>query len=486
MDFLLAIAALVAIVWLAGFTLSGQILWGCAAFLFATCCLGYDYLRFNIGMEFTLDRLWMIVLVAIAIVQRKLGHADPKPWTKLEWTLAGFIVLLGLHVLLQENPTEPRLSGSPWWHLVVGYVFPACLYFIARQSVLSERRVEGFWVFLVVFGIYLGFTGVMEMTKQWWAVWPRYIADPLAGSGLHFGRARGPMIQSVSYGFYCSVCLCAACLCFLRWGWRGKLLAFPAACLLLAAAVLTHTRSVWMGTALVGALLVWYCLRDPLRKFLIGMAVVGGLCLVILKFDSLVGFQREGTVEDTKTSAECRTAFAVVSWQMFLDRPIFGFGFGNFPEAKFEYLDSLRDYDMVMELIRPLIHHNTYLDILTELGAVGLALYLGIMIGWGRRAWQLIHQSRYPTWSRNQGILTLACLGSYAIQMMFHEVTFTSIDNSLMYLLAGITAGLTNPSPPSTRHDVGRERDEAVLRDWIGTETPAIQPPRRRASDALN
>lgn len=486
MEFLIAIAAVVALVWIVAFSLSGHILWGCAAFLFATCCLGYDFLRFNVGTEFTLDRLWMLVLIGIAFVQYKLGHTEERPWTKLEWTLAGFIALLGMHILLQENSTETRLSGSPWWHMVVGYVFPACLYFIARQTVLSERRVEAFWVFLILFGTYLGFTGVMEMTQQWWAVWPKYIADPLAGSGLHFGRARGPMIQSVSFGFYCSVCLCAACLCFFRWGWRGKLLALPAASLLLASAFLTHTRSVWMGTALVLALIVWYCLRDPFRKVLIGAAVVGALFLVVLKFDSLVGFQREGTVEDTKTSAECRTAFAIVSWQMFCDYPLFGVGFGNFPEAKYPYLDTLRDHDMVMELIRNLIHHNTYLDILTELGAIGLVLYLGVMIGWGRRSWQLIHQSRYPQWMRSQGILTLACLGSYAIQMLFHEVTFTSIDNSLMYLLAGITAGLTNPSPHNQRNDLGRARDEAVLRDWIGAERPAIEPPRRRASDAIS
>ncbi len=106
---------------------------GAPAFLFATCCLGYDYLRFNLGTEFTLDRLWMILLVGIAIVQRKLGHADPKPWTKLEWTLAAFIALLGLHILLQENATETRLSGSPCgtWSSVMSFL---------RVSISSHGR----------------------------------------------------------------------------------------------------------------------------------------------------------------------------------------------------------------------------------------------------------------------------------------------------------------------------------------------------------
>jgi len=160
---------------------------------------------------------------------------------------------------------------------------------------------------------------------------------------------------------------------------------------------------------------------------------------------------------------------------MFQDRPILGFGFGNFPEEKLAYLD-LRKSDLNMDLIRPLIHHNTYLDLLVELGLVGFVLYMGVLIGWGRTAWRLIRQEQLPHWMRYQGILTLGALGSYMIQMLFHEVTFTSVDNSLMFLLAGISSGL------AARPQVGLEfimpqNAESVTGAWFAAPTIPIERP---------
>ncbi|MGC4006159.1 MAG: O-antigen ligase family protein [Pirellulales bacterium] len=278
------------------------------------------------------------------------------------------------------------------------------------------------------------------------------------------------MVQSVSYGFYLTVCLAAAGAAFFRYGIRGKLIVMPIAALLLAAAFLTQTRSVWMGTALVLLILSATLLGPRLRKVVIGSAVCAGLFLVAFKFESLVGFEREGSVQATKSSAECRGAFAVVSWYMFLDRPFFGHGFGNFPDGKLPYLDQMRDYDLVMDEIRPLIHHNTYLNLLTELGLLGLLLYLGILFGWGRCAYALLDRSRYPAWCRDHGIVALGGLGSYLIQMMFHEVTFTSIDNALIFFLSGIASGLIVRPPEGVRHDLGRRTDARVLREWIGGE----------------
>jgi hypothetical protein len=48
-------------------------------------------------------------------------------------------------------------------------------------------------VILGVFGLYLSVTAVFEITKQWSLVFPGFIGDPKIG--IHFGRARGPMLQ---------------------------------------------------------------------------------------------------------------------------------------------------------------------------------------------------------------------------------------------------------------------------------------------------
>ncbi len=136
-----------------------------------------------------------------------------------------------------------------------------------------------------------------------------------------------------------------------------------------------------------------------------------------------------------------RASFAYVSWEMFLDRPILGFGFGQFFREKLPYLSD-RTTPLELELIRDFIHHNTYLSLLTETGLVGLGLYLAILCGFARRGWCLCREGN-PQWMCAHGTLLLGTLATYALQMMFHEVSYTAIDNSLLMLVAGMAVGLT-------------------------------------------
>ena len=94
---------------------------------------------------------------------------------------------------------------------------------------------------------------------------------------------------------------------------------------------------------------------------------------------------------------------------------------------------------------------NTLLSLLTETGLVGLGLYLAVLAGWARTAWQLARSPSPPPWARAQGVLMLGVLVVYLCVAMFHELSYTPIDNSLVFLLAGVTMGLrpllTPPQP---------------------------------------
>jgi hypothetical protein len=48
--------------------------------------------------------------------------------------------------------------------------------------------------------------------------------------------------------------------------------------------------------------------------------------------------------------------------------------------------------------------------------------------------------------------------------MMFHEVSYTSIDNSIVFLLGGITVGLTYSGEEPRRNDRGRSSDQRQSR----------------------
>jgi O-antigen ligase len=381
-------------------------------------------------------------------VQWKLGRTERKPLAGVDLLLLAFLALVAISTLVAGATEETKMAGSPLWRLVVAYIFPTMVYFVARQSALGESRVGMLHGFLAVLGIYLGLTGIAEMTGQWWLVFPRYIAD--AEIGLHFGRARGPMVQSVSYGLYLGICAVATLLWAQRFGRPGKLALWLLVPLPLAAAALTLTRSVWLGTAL--ALLVWaaFVLKDWVRKLVLFGAIGAAAVVLAANFDKLAAFEREGTAADTRSSAESRASFAYVSWRMFQDRPLFGFGFGQFPEAKLPYLDD-RTTSLNLELIRPLAHHNTYLSVLVELGLVGLALFLAFLGLWLKYGWRLARGHRRPEWVKAHGVLVLCALATYAVQMLFHDVSFTSVDNAIIFLLAGTAVGLAHGDESSIR-----------------------------------
>jgi O-antigen ligase len=457
MTFFTAIAILAGIVWSFAFALRGSMIGGCLVFIVLTCCFGHEFLNFDLGpIPLTLDRIWIVVLAAMYTVQRGIRRTDPKPLGAVDLVLAGFIALVTVSTFASGAFTKTAMAGVPLWHLAVGYVFPSLIYWFARQSHLSEKTVVSVQGFLAFFGLYLALTGIFEMTGQWSLVFPRYIADP--NIGLHYGRARGPMVQSVSYGLYVGVCLIALLIWTLRFGRGGKLALFFGIPLLLAAVALTLTRSVWLGTALALFVFSALILRDSWRKLALCGMLGAALLVAVTKSDTLLGFEREGSSESTRSSAESRASFAYVSWKMFLDRPMLGFGFGQFPQAKWPYLDD-RTSDLNLETIRPLSHHNTYLSLLVELGLVGFTLYMLLLASWARGAWRLYRGERRLAWVQAYGALTLCALATYAVQMMFHEVSYTSIDNSLIFMLGGITVGLTHSGLESRRADRGRAAD---------------------------
>ena len=453
MDFVLAIAVIAAAVWAIALAVRVSPLAGCLVFLVLTVCFGHEFLNFDLGpLPLTLDRLWIGALVVWFLVQYRLGRLDPKPLARVDVVLLGFLALITASTFV-AGPMGNKTGGSPLWHLVVGYAIPAVLYFVARQSALTERRVMMVHGFLALLGIYLGLTGVAEMTGQWSLVFPRYIADP--DIGLHFGRARGPMVQSVSFGLYLGICSTAALVWLPRLSRTGKLAMLLVLPLPLAAAALTLTRSVWMGTGFALLLLAAIVLKERLRKLVLFGAIGAAAIVVAANAENLVGFQREGTVDDTRSSATARASFAYVSWLMFQERPVLGFGFGQFADAKLPYLAD-RSTSLNLESIRPLSHHNTYLSLLVELGLVGLLLYLSLLALWARYGWRLAQSGRRPAWVRAHGVLVLCALATYSVQMLFHEVSFTSVDNGVIYLLAGMAVGLSYSGKESRRLDAGR------------------------------
>lgn len=436
---LLAIGALVACAWTALVLARGGLIGTALLVLLAGSCFGHPFFHIATGaLPLTSDRVLLVILVGQYAVFRRWGWTDSKPLAKVDLLLAALLAVLTVNTLTHNF----RLDGArPLAMLVIFYLMPVVMYWIARENRWNEQAAT--WVVgsLAVFGLYLCLTAVAE-THGWWSlVFPRYIGSPQFTE--FYGRGRGPFLNPVANGIMQSVGLCAALLFWPRINRRGQLFLLASVPLYAWGIYSTLTRSVWMGAAL--GLLVVVGLTTPRvwRGAVVGTAVVATLLGVVVGWDSLMTFKRDKGLdaELTAESAKLRPILATVAWHMFLDQPLLGCGFAQYREVIPEYLSD-RSTDLPLEKVRPFVQHNVFLALLTETGLVGVGLFVAVLAWWIVDAWQLWCTASAPPWVRQLGLLFLATVGAYLPNGMFHDVSIVAMVNMLLFFLGGTVVGL--------------------------------------------
>lgn len=437
---LLAIVALVVLVW-AGILLARGGLVGTALLvLLAGSCFGHPFFHLKLGpVPLTADRLLMVVLVAQYAAYRRWGTIEPRPLAKADFLLAGLLLVLVVSTLLHDFRAH---HFQPLAYLVVFYLLPAAMYWIAREADWNARTAWGMLAALVGFGAYLSVTAIAETHAAWYLVFPKYIASPEFPEFL--GRARGPFLNPVANGFALSISLCAALLWWPRLSRLGQLFVVGVIVPLFGWGLYsTLTRSVWMGAVLGALVVVTLALPRWWRPLVVGTAALACVLAVTFGWDHLMAFKRDTGVdaELTAESAKLRPILATVAWHMFLDRPISGCGFGRYSDEMPAYLSD-RTVDLPLENGRAFVQHNVFLALLTETGLLGMGLFVALLAFWTRAAWQLWRSATAPLWARQLGLLFLAVMGAYLPNGMFHDMAIIAMVNMFLFFLAGATTGL--------------------------------------------
>lgn len=426
------------LVWGAIYARRGSLALGAAALVAVAYVFGYNFWNLHVGpLPLTLDRVVLVGLLGAFVLQWRWGRIDSKPMCGSDWLLAALLVILAASLATAGKPDfRPANDFSPTWRLAMSFVVPGLLYWIARDAPLSRRAWIGSMAILSLMGVYLALTGLAEIGGKWSLVFPRYIADPTLG--IHFGRARGPELNSASLGVYLTVCLW--CAWFLRPEVRRtwQLVLLGTLPLMALAVYFTYTRSTWIGLAASAAVVGYLQLAKSWRLPTFLMAGLVGVFVVAATWHSVVDLEREGTGSESEHSVDQRTSFAYVSWQMFKDHPVFGVGFGRFYDQKLPYLSD-RSQDFELESLRQLHHHNTLLSLLTETGMFGLAAFLALLASWARGGWSLVRDAKLPAWERSQGLLMLAVLTTYLSSAIFHDLTLLPSQQWILFVMAGLT-----------------------------------------------
>ena len=238
-----------------------------------------------------------------------------------------------------------------------------------------ERQRRFLLGVLIAVGAYIGIVNFFEGVGLKGLVFPTYITDPAIG--LHFGRARGPFVESVADGLSLYMCAVAAAIGFSIWHRRWVRVVCTAVIVLAALGMLfTVTRAVWIG-AIAGTLVAMLTMPRTRRYIPVALAIgaVGVFAALVL-------------VPGLATKADTRLQDRSPVWdryntnsaalRMVEARPIFGFGWQTFPTVGPDYMRQADSYPLTGAGLEV---HNVFLSHAGELGLAGATLWAVALFG---------------------------------------------------------------------------------------------------------
>jgi len=357
--------------------------------------------------------------------------------------VAGRAVVTGGRLLVVERATWPMIGltllavasviGQPfdnqtWCLLAAKFFVPFTLFHVAGLAFRDERGLRQFEMFALLVLAYLCFTSIAFLVGAKSLIFPRFILDE--SLGYHVDRARGPLLQAVANGVSLNLLGVLAVHAFLRGRIRGL-----KATLLLAslpvAILATMTRAVWLSFTVSIGVLIFISHNRRLRRICVGVTIVGALGLLIaLSFDD----HRRALMDRLHESGplDFREAVYAGGWQMFLEKPLTGWGVNQMPAELARHVSGYKE--------RELYPHNTYLEILVEHGLFGFALYAWLM-------WEVFRLGRglIPQAERD-GLLNPrfhamwpVLLGVYWVNATVVVMNYQFV-NGLLFTMAGMLA----------------------------------------------
>ena len=337
-----------------------QLLLAAPCFLFLTT-LTAMLLRPPDVAFYEIDRVAFGLLV-VGVVGRALVFRQPLVMMeKFTWPM------LGLTALAVASVVRQPFEHETWSLLASKFIVPFAMFHLAGLVFTGERRFRQFELFAIVVLAYLSFTAIAFLAGAHSLIFPRFILD--GSLGFHVDRARGPLLQAVANGVSLNVLGLLALHAYRRGRRRGIMVAILLASVPVAI-LATMTRAVWLSFAGTLVALVFLFKGRAVRRASIALVFLAAIGVVV----SLSSHELGGALSDRleeRGPLDYREAVYAGGWEMFLERPLMGWGFHQMPAELPRHVSGYGE--------KVLYPHNTYLELLVEHGAVGLGLYLWLM-----------------------------------------------------------------------------------------------------------
>jgi O-antigen ligase len=142
-----------------------------------------------------------------------------------------------------------------------------------------------------------------------------------------------------------------------RWRASGAV----ACVLMIAAILLTLTRAAWLSIFLGAAVLGLSMLR---RRPVVALVLLALVAAAMVGAPALINALADDPRLRDDTNATGRLETSLLSWQQFMQRPLFGWG-----PLSFTHFSATSGYT-------EWVSHNTFMSLLVATGSLGMSLYL--------------------------------------------------------------------------------------------------------------
>jgi hypothetical protein len=302
----------------------------------------------------------------------------PRANAAMEWLLAGAMVLYTLQAAYSTS-LDKALEQTVFF-----YVPFALLFAVLRDIDWSARLLRAGFGVLVGLALAFAAVGFVEYATRRLLLNPKVIAS---NELEEYFRVNSLFFDPNIYGRFLAIAMLALAAVLL-WERRPRSAALAAGALVVlwGGLVLTLSQSSFAG--LLAGLFVLALLRYPFAKvvpWIVATLVVG--LVVVLAFPSALRLEL-GDAESLDDATSGRYELMRGGVELAGDRPVWGWGSGSFAEEYLEHGFGARP-DAVSA------SHTIPLTVAAEQGAIGLAVYLALLVAALSR---LLHRARNDPW----------------------------------------------------------------------------------------
>jgi O-antigen ligase len=345
----------------------------------------------------------------------------------VEYAMIGYVAVSVLSVFIQSNTV-----GSKLIHFYDRTIIAMCLYLVVKLTSPREKKLKWF----VPVGLYIVITQVIIGTLSW--VYPSVLRSVwLKHVGLRTtGSLGSPGVYSTTLIFAGIILLYTAIK--MKPGWKRKLLLLSYLASIYGVFI-TFSRASWLAGILV--LLAIFALYPKVMfrltiKALPIILIIGGILMVSQIEHAKARFYSE----NSEHSALSRLPVLVAAYRMFEQKPIFGWGYGNFDRYDRQFQG--RFGDLVNPVEKDLTSHNMFLTLLAEQGVVGISLFLAPVIFLLYKSFKVkSYLPRNGLMSKNMLIMLWLVILSYFVVNSFSPMIVV-FGLSLQWMTLGLIANI--------------------------------------------